>query len=126
MRQCLGRRDDRGNGSRNVRRKACVLLSRSRQYVRLCGRAELLRNTSDRPHNARVSRYRPLSERSAAELHAQAKAYRSMAEDARTVPARVGLEALARRFAALAAQRERQEKQLSDASVVNLPKRDAG
>jgi hypothetical protein len=54
--------------------------------------------------------WRPLSERPAAELRAQAAKYRQMAETARTEIALSGLRKIADRLDALADQREREER----------------
>lgn len=54
--------------------------------------------------------WRPLSERSATELRAQAAKYRSMAQTARTEIAHSGLQKIADRLDALADQREREER----------------
>ncbi|HTW71559.1 MAG TPA: hypothetical protein VME47_16850 [Acetobacteraceae bacterium] len=61
------------------------------------------------PAGPRGFTWRPLSERSAAELRAQAVEYRRMAETARTPTALSGLLKLADRLDALADQREREE-----------------
>jgi hypothetical protein len=62
------------------------------------------------PPTARGFTWRPLSERSAADLRAQAAGYRRMAQTARTATALSGLQKIADRLDALADQREREDR----------------
>jgi hypothetical protein len=61
------------------------------------------------PASARGFTWRPLSQRSAAELRGQAANYRRMSQTARTAPALSGLRKIADRLDTLADQRESEE-----------------
>ncbi len=66
--------------------------------------------------------YIPLSQRSSKDIRAQGETYAEMAKTARTAVAKSGLEALAIRFAALAARREAEERRDGDEPCAAAPK----
>jgi hypothetical protein len=71
------------------------------------GRVAVVAKDEALPSAARGFSWRPLSERSSAELRARAAEYRRMAATARTETVMESLRQLAERFDALADQRER-------------------
>jgi hypothetical protein len=70
----------------------------------------MLAESSERRHRKRMRHYVPLSQRSADQIRSQGETYLAMAATARTPEAKRGLEALAVRFAALADQRDSEER----------------
>ncbi len=74
------------------------------------GRVALVAKGNELPIAPRGFTWRPLSERSIAELRAQAAEYRRMAGTARTVAVMRGLYNVADRLEAVAEQREWEEK----------------
>jgi hypothetical protein len=72
------------------------------------GRIIMVEEGDDFPGTPRGYSWRPLSERSVAELRAKAAEYRQMAATARTMHAMEGLRKLADRFDALADKREQE------------------
>ena len=74
------------------------------------GKVALMKEGDELPAAPRGFVWRPLSERSAAELRAQAADYRHMAETARTADVAIGLRKIADRFDAMADQRERETR----------------
>jgi hypothetical protein len=65
-----------------------------------------LRQATNSWQKAAIMTHIPLSARSSQEIRAQAETYLRMAQSARTADAKRGLEAVAARFAAIAARRE--------------------
>lgn len=65
--------------------------------------------------------YVPLSQRSSKEIRAQGEVYCRMARTARTPEAKSGLEALAVRFAALAARLEAEERLAAGEQPASAP-----
>jgi hypothetical protein len=74
------------------------------------GRMALMAEGAQLPAAPRGFTWRPLSQRSAAELRAEAARYRRMADTATTVPVRDGLRRIADRLDALAVQKERDSR----------------
>ncbi len=74
------------------------------------GKVALMMEGDEFPAAPRGFGWRLLSERSAAELRAQAAEYRRMAETARTTDVRTRLNKIAERLDALAERREREAK----------------
>jgi len=71
------------------------------------GRVVVVAKDEEFPAAARGFSWRPLSERSVAELRARAAEYRRLAETARTATVMDGLRKVAERIDAIADQRER-------------------
>jgi hypothetical protein len=74
------------------------------------GRMALMAQGDQLPPAPRGFSWRPLSQRTAAELRSEAAQYRSMAATATTTAVKVSLENIADKLEALAEQREREER----------------
>lgn len=78
-------------------------------FGRPSGRVAVVAKDEEFPAAARGFTWRALAEHSVAELRARATEYRRMAQTARTATVMESLHKLAKRFDALAEQREREE-----------------